>query len=384
MINYGRHFIDEQDINSIKKVLKSNFLTTGPATILFERKVKNYLKTKNFISCSSGTAALDLVFKVLNLGSKSNVIIPSINFIASYNLLRDKNVNIFLSDVDPKHGQMTKKTILECIKINNLKKIDALIPMYHGGYTGFYKDYLDLKKKYKFFIIEDACHAFGANYRINNKISGKIGDCKYSDFSTFSFHPVKTITTAEGGGVSFKSKKYDKEFKLIRSHGIKRTKKHWEYDVVKFGMNYRMSDLNAALGISQLNKVNKYIKYRRQIAINYLNKLKIYNNFYDLNFNTINQNSHHLFFLKIKKFRSNFNKNNLFKYLMKKKINAQFHYIPIYRFSIFKKNNYFKISGSEEFYKNTISLPIYYNLDKKKQEHIIKTLVKYANQKDKF
>jgi dTDP-4-amino-4,6-dideoxygalactose transaminase len=381
MIDYGKHFIDTQDVKSLNKVLKSSFLTTGPTTLLFERKIKNYLKTKNFISCSSGTAALDLVFKVLNFGPKSNIIMPSINFIAAYNLLREKKVNIYLSDVDPMHGQMTKQTILECIKINNLRKIDALIPMYHGGYTGFYKDYLDLKKKYKFFIIEDACHAFGANYRINKKTKGKIGDCKFSDFSTFSFHPVKTITTAEGGGVSFKNKIYDKDLKLIRSHGIKRTKKHWEYDVVRSGLNYRMSDLNAALGLSQLNKVNKYIKYRRQIAIRYLKKLKLYNKFYDFNFNTINQNSHHLFFLKIKNCKTYLIKNNLFKYLMKKKINAQYHYIPIYRFSNFKKKNHFKKKGSEEFYKKTLSLPIYYNLSKKKQEYVIKTLVNYADKK---
>ena len=316
MISYGKHFVDKSDIKAVSKVLKSPFLTSGPTIKKFEDNIKKYVKSNYFLSCSSGTAALDLVFRSLELKVNDNIIIPSINFIAAYNLLKEKKVNIFLADVDPDYGQITEKTMLECIKINKIKKIRALLVMYHGGYTGFKEQYIKLKKKYNFLLIEDACHAFGGEYKIKN-IKGKIGDSRFADFSTFSFHPVKSLTTAEGGGISIKNKKYFNKIKLLRSHGIKRSNKHWRYDVLFSGLNYRMSDVNAALGISQLKKIKLFLNYRRKISNIYLQSFKKYSHIVEVFPKNFNNSSCHLLFLKVKNKKKNF-KENFLMYLKKK------------------------------------------------------------------
>ena len=249
--------------------------------------------------------------------------------------------------------------------------------MYHGGYPENSKKFYDIKKKYNFFIVEDACHALGSEYKYKKK-SFKVGSCKHSDVSTFSLHPVKTITSGEGGIVTTNNIKIAKNIKLLRSHGILRNKKkYWEYDVLKHGFNYRLSDINCALGLSQLEKINFFLKKRKTIYKKYKLELQNFNPHLLLPKYSKNiKSSHHLFIINIMFDKIKKNKNHFLKYLNKNNILGQYHYIPIYKFSSYKEK-FFSFPGSEKYFKNSVSIPIYVNLSFKDQKKIIKTIKDY-------
>jgi len=378
-IPYGRQHIDKADKKSVLNSLSNDLITTGPVVIKFEKQIQKYFKCNYGYVCSSGTAAIHLA--MLSIGLKKNdiILMPAINFVASYNMASNIGLKIYLVDVDEFTGQVTPNKILECIKKNKLKKISALLVMFHGGYPENVNKFYDIKKKYNCFIIEDACHALGAKYKYKSNLF-KIGSCKHADVSTFSLHPLKTITSGEGGIITTKNSKIAKNIILFRSHGILRDKKmHWRYDVIKNGFNYRLSDINCALGLSQLTKVNFFLKKRKKIYEKYLNEFKNFNS--SLIIPEYSKNirpSFHLFIINILFKKLNKNKNHFMKYLMNKKIIAQQHYIPIYKFSIYKKKNV-SFNGSKKYYDNSISLPIYVDLDKKKQDQIIKIIKNYFN-----
>ena len=378
-IPYGRQFIDNNDKKLVLSALQNDLITTGPFVEKFEKKLKKYFKCKYSYVCSSGTAAIHLAMLSIGLKKDDIILMPAINFIASYNMAKTMQLNVFLVDVDEHTGQVTPKKILECINKNKLKNIKALITMYHGGFPENSKNFYEIKKKYNFFIIEDACHALGSEY-ISKNFSYSVGSCKHADISTFSLHPLKTITSGEGGIITTNSTSIAKNIRLFRSHGILRDKKmHWKYDVIKNGFNYRLSDINCALGLSQLIKVNFFLKKRKKIYEKYLKELQNFNS--NLIIPEYSRNitpSFHLFTINILFKKLNKNKSHFMKYLIDKKIIAQQHYIPIYKFSIYRKK-FFSFNGSEKHYNNSVSLPIYVDLDKKKQDKIIKTIKNYFN-----
>jgi dTDP-4-amino-4,6-dideoxygalactose transaminase len=302
------------------------------------------------------------------------IIMPAINFIAAYNMARLMDAKIFLADVDPLTGQMTPKTLLEAIKKYKLNKIKAILTMYLGGYPENVVEFYNIKKKYKCFLIEDACHAFGARYQFKNQ-KLYIGSCKHSDLAVFSFHPVKTITSGEGGVVTTNNKILANKVLLLRSHGIERkSNKHWEYNIQECGFNYRLSDINSALGLSQLNKIKRFINFRCKIYKNYKNFLINNRHIILPKYNQNNEPAFHLFLISLKN-NKKLIKEKFFYFIKKNKIQAQYHYIPIYRFSCYKKKiNYKKFPNSEYYFRNTISLPIYYKLDNKFLKKIIKFL----------
>jgi len=255
-IPYGKQFIDKKDKKLVLDSLSNDLITTGPYVERFEKELKKYFGSKHSYVCSSGTAAIHLAMMSLNLKKNDIILMPTINFIASYNMAKIMQLKVYLVDVNEYTGQVTPNKVLECIEQNKLKNIKALITMYHGGYPEYSKEFYDIKRKYNFFIIEDSCHALGAEYKYKNKLF-KVGSCKHSDVSTFSMHPVKTITSGEGGIITTNNTKIAKNIALFRSHGIfKNKKKYWEYDILKYGFNYRLSDINCALGLSQLKKIN--------------------------------------------------------------------------------------------------------------------------------
>ena len=265
LIPYGRQFIDKKDKISVLRSLSNDLITTGPYVKKFEHKIKKYLKCKYSYVCSSGTAAIHLAMLSINLKKDDIILMPAVNFIASYNMAMTMQLKVYLVDVDEYTGQITPNKIVECIKKNKLKKVKALISMYHGGFPESPKDFYDLKKRYKFFIIEDACHALGSSYNLRGK-SFKVGSCTHADISTFSLHPLKTITSGEGGIITTNNIKIAQNIRLYRNHGISRnTKEYWKYDILKFGFNYRLSDISCALGLSQLDKISIFVKKRKKI-----------------------------------------------------------------------------------------------------------------------
>jgi dTDP-4-amino-4,6-dideoxygalactose transaminase len=371
IIPYGRQYIDSQDIRFVSKALKEDLITTGHYVKKFETAVKNKLGSKFALTCSNGTSGLHLAFKAIDLKKNDIMVMPAINFVAAYNMSKIMGAKIFFADVDKFTGQMTPKTLLACIKKNKLKKIKAILTMYMGGYPENVLEFYKIKKKYKCFLIEDACHALGAKYKQNSK-NIYIGSCKHSDIAVFSFHPVKTITTGEGGLVTTNNNLFYKRILEFRSHGIIRDKKnyHWKYNIYEPGFNYRLSDINCALGISQLKNIDLFINYRSRIFKFYRQNLKKIENIFLPNYNIKNKSSYHLFIASIN-FKNN-TKNDLLNFYKKNKIMLQYHYIPVYKFSFFKKK--IELPNCEYYYKNTLSFPIYYNLSFKVLKKIINLL----------
>lgn len=376
IIPYGRQKISNQDVHQVSKSLKNDKITTGDMVVKFENKIKKFLECKYTSVCNSGTSAIFLSMQAINLKQNDIVIMPSINFIASYNVAKLFKAKIYLADVNRNTGQMSPQNIEECCKKFNLKKIKAIVVMYNGGYPENAENFLRIKKKYKCFIIEDACHAFGASYKVKKK-KYMIGSCKHSDISTFSLHPLKTITTGEGGIVTTNSKILDNNIKKYRSLGIERNlNKHWHYDVKLNGFNFRLNDFQCALGINQLKNVKKFLIERKKISEKYINKLKNVPYIKFVNQSEKYKSSNHLFLIHLKKPDLKL-KEKFIRFMLRNKIIIQFHYIPIYKFTIFKGN--FIKANSEIYYKSAVSLPIFCGFTLKEHNFVIKKIKFFFN-----
>ena len=376
-IPYGRQYIDKSDLLSVSKSLEQPLITTGNCVKSFEKKLSKFFRVKNALVCSSGTSALHLAFLASNIKKGDVIIMPAINFIAAYNMCSLIGAKIYLSDVDSETGQMTPKLLLECIKRNRIKKIKAFLTMYMGGFVENINEFYKIKKKFNCLFIEDACHAFGASYSYKKRLI-KVGACKHSDISTFSLHPLKPITTGEGGIITTNNNLIAKKIRYFRSHGIiKHPKFHWKYDVLNNGYNYRLSDINSALGVSQLNKINIFLKKRKKIYENYKKNLDHYKNLiYFPKYNLKNKPSFHLILININFKKIKINKDVFLNYLYKKNIISQFHYIPIYKYRIFKSKKT-KLKNSEDYHSKVLSIPIYHSLKSKDQIYVIDTIKKF-------
>ena len=285
-IFYSQHYIDQIDKASVLKSLSSNKnITSGKIQINFENNFSKYVGSKYSLSCSSGTAAIDMAMNSIELNKNDNVIIPAINFVAAANVCNQRGAKIFFADVDPKTGQMTPETLIKCIKENKIRKLKLFFSMYLGGAAKNIEGFSKIKKKYKSMWIEDACHALGGNYFFKNK-KYKVGNCKYSDISIFSLHPSKIITAGEGGVLTTNKKKFFMRAKNFRSHSmIKKIDKYNTfnfYEVYEPGNNYRISEINCSLALSQLMKISKFLKKRKEIVNYYKNELKYYKDYIEI------------------------------------------------------------------------------------------------------
>ena len=325
-ISYGKQFIDSNDIKIVGESLKEEFITTGNYVKKFEKEIKKISNSKFAYTCVNATAGLHLAFLSINLKKNDIVVMPAINFISAFRMANLLGAKIYLADVDPLSGQMTPETLKKCIKKNNLKKIKLILTMFLGGYPENANKFFALKKKYKCFLIEDACHAFGARYKINNKFI-PVGSCKHSDMCVFSFHPVKPITTGEGGAVTTNNRKIANEIALLRNHGIVKSGQYWNYDINKLGFNYRLSDLNCSLGVSQIKKLTLFIKKRKKIFSLYKDKFLKHSKYIKIFDSSKNLNSFHLILVSIDFNKLKYKKNHMLNYLNNKNIFPQFHLI---------------------------------------------------------
>jgi dTDP-4-amino-4,6-dideoxygalactose transaminase len=374
IIPYGRQHIDKSDIQEVAIALSKDKLTTGELTLKFEKKIGEFLNCKYSITCNSGTSALFIALNVLNLKKGDKIIMPSINFISSYSVAKFLGAKVYLADVDRFTGQMRPEDVENCCKKFGIKNFDILVVMYNGGYPQNAEKFKQLKNKYKCYIVEDACHALGSSYRYKKKYY-KVGSCKHSDICTFSLHPLKTITTGEGGIVTTNNKILFDKMKMIRSLGIKRSnKKHWEYDVLLKGLNLRLTDFQSALGLSQLKKINKFIQKRKKISLKYNEEIKKIKQISLPKFKNNYKSSHHLYIIHLQKQNMNL-KEKMIKFMLKNRVMLQYHYIPIYKFKIFQDKYINK--NAEIYYNNAISLPIYYSLHETDQNLIIRLLKKF-------
>ena len=383
-IPYGRQSISKKDSNEVVKSLSNDLITTGPYVKKFENLIKKTLKVKFALTCTSGTAALHLAFMSINLKKGDVIILPIINFIAASNLATMLQAKIYYADVCPNTGQMTPETLEACVKKNKLKDIKAVATMYLGGNPDNINNFYYLKKKHKFYLLEDACHALGSKYIYKGKIYN-VGCCIHSDICIFSLHPLKTITSGEGGIVTTNNLNIFNRLIKLKNGGIDRNdykKKinfpHWLYDIKYPGLNYRLSDINCSLGYSQLKKINKFVSKRKKIAKKYI---KFFNKFSNIiNFRSFEggkYSSWHLFIIVIDFEKINKKKVDLLNYLLKSNIIAQQHYMPIYKYSFYKSLRKKKFYGAEKYYKKAVSLPIYFNLTIKQVDYIKIQLYKF-------
>jgi UDP-4-amino-4,6-dideoxy-L-N-acetyl-beta-L-altrosamine transaminase len=336
LINYGKQFLDNTDISNVKKVLKSNFLTQGSEVEKFEAQLKKKLKAKYCSAVSSGTAALHLLGLALGWKKNDVVITTPLSFVATSNSILYAGAQPVFVDIDYKSGNLCPNNLNEKIKELKKKKkrIKAVIAIDYGGCPSEWRKLRSITKKNKILLINDGCHGLGA--KINKNFAYAI---KYADFVTYSFHPVKPITTGEGGAILTNDKFINDKIKKLRSHGItKNIKKYlWHNDMQELGYNYRITDFQCALGSSQLRKINKFTKGRKLIALFYNKKLKNLSNIECPEIPSNCESAYHLYPLKINFGKIRLKKNNFFKKLIKKGIKLQVHYIPIYRHSYYKK-----------------------------------------------
>jgi|TARA_B110000046_G_scaffold174489_1_gene198281 dTDP-4-amino-4,6-dideoxygalactose transaminase len=377
MISYGKHYIDQDDIKSVSDSLKSKYITQGPNVSLFEEQIKKIFKAKGTVAVSSGTAALHLSGIALNWKPNDLVLTVPLTFIATANAVLYSGAKLGLVDIDEKTLNIDLNLLEE--KIKNLrkkrKKIKSIIAVDYAGNPCEWGEIKYLSKKYGFTVINDNCHAIGSKYKKSIGYAAK-----YADLVTHSYHAVKNITTGEGGSVLSLDKKKIEKIKDLRTHGLKyfnSSKSKLFYDMQSLGFNYRLTDFQSALGISQLKKLNKFIHRRRQIA-------KIYDDAFQDNqklivppVSTHSTHSYHLYPLQIKFDEIKISKKDLFIEMKKNNIILQSHYLPIYRHSFYKKKfNYKDFPVSESFYKRQVSLPIYYSLKNTEVNKVIK-LIKY-------
>lgn len=370
IIPYSRQNLDHKDINSVIKVLKSSFLTQGPEVLKFEKKLANFVNAKYAVAFNSGTSALHAACFALGVKKNDAIWTSPISFVASANCALYCGAKINFVDIDLNTFNLDVNELEK--KLKKFKTPKILIPVHLAGNPCDMEKIYFLSKKYNFKIIEDASHALGSIYQ-----NTKIGSCRYSHITVFSFHPVKTITTGEGGAALCNDSELFKKLKSFSSHGIVKKIKNGilTNDQKWLGYNYRLSEINSILGYSQLGKINKFIKFRNKIAKIYLKEIKKEN----LNIRTqkITNNSissYHLFIIRVK------NKIKLLKEFTKNNFYTPTHYLPIYNHSFYKKFKFNKKNflKSERYYKEAISLPIFFGIKMKVIKKILEIIKKHA------
>jgi UDP-4-amino-4,6-dideoxy-N-acetyl-beta-L-altrosamine transaminase len=376
-IPYGRQDITQGDIDAVIEVLKSDFLTQGPCVPRFEKAVSMYCNSKYAMAVNSATSALHLACLSLGLGVDDWLWTSPITFVASANCGLYCGAKVDFVDIDPITYNLCpkalKKKLIQAEKLGKLPKI--VIPVHLCGQPCDMKSIHELSKEYGFKIIEDASHAIGGKY-----LNESIGNCKYSDITVFSFHPVKIITTGEGGIALTNSSKLAKNMSLLSSHGITRDPSQmtheadgeWYYQQVDLGFNYRMTDMQAALGLSQLERLDDYVSRRHELATRYDELLK------DLPLVTPYQHNDgysafHLYIIRLK----NRNKHKqVFEYLRKGGIGVNLHYIPVHTQPYYRQMDieFTDLEQSESYYKDAISLPLYPAMTEQQQDFVIESL----------
>ena len=384
MINYGRQSIDKKDIQSVVKVLKSDYLTQGPVVKKFETELSTYFKSKFALAVSSGTSALNISSKILKWKKNDIVFVSPITFLASSNCIEESGATPYFIDINLEDYSINLNLLEKKLK-EFKKRVKAVVVTDYAGHPADWIKIKRLKRKFKFKIINDNCHAMGAS------MNGNFGySSKYADITILSFHPVKAITTGEGGAILTNNKLLFEKAKNLRSHGVIRNKKlskkfgSWYYEMIELGGNYRLSDLNASLGSSQLKKINKFIKKRNYIAKFYNNLFKDETKFQIPKIRKNITHAFHLYPLLVNLKKIGKSKKEIFNQFKNYKINLQVHYIPINTQPYYKKKygmNKNDFKNSLNFYKKEISMPIYFGLTKKQLSYISKICKKIFNLK---
>lgn len=388
IIPYGKQEITDQDIDAVVRVLKSDFLTQGPEIAQFEDDFKKYVHAPYAVAVANGTAALHLAVLALGVKSGQTVLTSPITFAASANAVRYAGGNVDFIDINPETLVIDLQKLEEYLKQAEPGKVAGIIPVSFAGYPANTKAIKSIAEQYNCWVLEDACHAPGAHFAYENETIYS-GDCKYSDITVFSFHPVKHIATGEGGMITVKDPLRYERICELRTHGITRNPDKfqntsqlafgddahagypaWYMEMQQLGYNYRITDIQAALGISQLKRAEENLIRRKTIARRYneafkeLSQIHIYpSNFFE----------GHAFHLYVVGAESRF---ELYEFLKSRGIYCQIHYFPVHLMPYYQ-NLGFKPGDfpvSENYYKSCISLPMFPSLKNEEQEFIINSV----------
>lgn len=375
-IPYGRQYIDDLDIKSVNKALQNDFITQGKIVEKFEKKFAKYVGAKYAIAVSSCSAGLHISCLVFKNKKNKHIITSPITFASTANAILHSGKKPIFADINLEDANISIKSVK---KIINKYNVSGVIPVHFAGNPCDMEEFKFLCKLKNIFLIEDAAHALGSEY----KCGSMVGSCKYSDLTVFSLHPLKSITTGEGGVITTNNKLLYKKLKILRSHGIEKisnNQKPWWYNMDELGFHYRLTDFQCALGITQLNKLNKFVNKREQIFKKYYSSLKDIDNCQIILNKNINlKKSNHLFVLKINFKKIKKSKKDFINFLKDKGINTQVHYIPIPMLKYYKNLGYNmrNLNKAKEYYGQAVSIPIFYNLSPKIQDYIIKQIKRF-------
>ncbi|HEY9041588.1 MAG TPA: UDP-4-amino-4,6-dideoxy-N-acetyl-beta-L-altrosamine transaminase [Rheinheimera sp.] len=377
MIPYGRQHITQADIDAVNEVLQSDFLTQGPAVPAFEQRLTELTNARYAVAVNSATSALHIACLALGIGPGSRVWTSPISFVASANCARYCGADIDFVDVEPDSGNMAVDKLRQ--KLEAARSSDSLpqlvIPVHLAGSSCDMQQIHYLAKEFGFAVIEDASHAVGASYQ-----DEPVGSCRYSDITVFSFHPVKIITTAEGGMALTNNSELADKMRLLRSHGISRDESQmtepshgaWYYQQLVLGFNYRMTDIQAALGLSQSRRLLPIIQKRQLLAANYHRLLA------DLplslpQLDDINISAWHLFVIRLD---DKSKRQAVFNGLRDAGIGVNVHYIPIHTQPYYQQLGFDwgDLPVAEDFYERIISLPMFPELTGEQQQYVADTL----------
>ena len=386
MIPYGRQSINFWDVYEVVKQLRFHSLTQGQKTLDFEQYVAEYCGAKYAVAVSNATAGLQIALKSLDLEENSTVATSPISFVASSNSILYNNLKPYFVDIDLENGNISIEKLTELLQEG--LQISAIVPVHFAGQSCNMSALKELASKYNFKIIEDAAHALGGQHEDGSKV----GSCKFSDLTVFSMHPVKSITSGEGGIITTNNKEIYVKLLRLRSHGINKLDDRfvnqinsqtngetniWYYEMIQLGYNFRLTDIQSALALSQIKRLDRFVSKRRKIANQYFSLLKNIKHIKPLiQINEIEKSALHIFVLNIDFTKLNISRNQLMKKLRNKGIGSQVHYIPIpmqpyYRDLGFEPSDY---PNAMHFYNSTLSIPIFPKLKKRNVKKICAVL----------
>ena len=369
-IPYGRQNIDNKDIDAVVSTLKSDYLTQGPKVREFEEKFAEYVGVKYAVSVNNATSGLHLSVLALNISKGDRVITTSITFAASANCVRYAGGEVWFADIDPDTYLLDINSVKELIESKPKGFFKGIIPVDFAGLPVNMEEFRVLAESNDLWIIEDACHAPGGYFMDSKSEKNFCGNGNYADIGVFSFHPVKHIACGEGGMLTTNSKELYEKLMLLRTHGITKENMEenhggWYYEMIELGFNYRLTDFQSALGITQLVKNKKGVARRNEISSIYKKAFEGRIKFQELPSKTYN--AHHLFIIEVD------NRKKLYDFLHSKGIFAQIHYIPIHTLPYYKSIDYqdADLSNAEKYYSKCISLPMYPTLSNDEQNFVI-------------
>lgn len=374
-LSYGKQSIDEADIEAVVETLRSPFLTQGPKVVEFEQSVADYVGAKYAVAFSNGTAALHGACYAAGIGAGDEVITTPITFASTSNAILYCGGTPVFADID----SQTYNIDPEEIKKNITSKTKAIIPVDFTGQPVNLDEIMTIAEEHKLIVIEDGAHSFGASYK-----GRKIGS--QAHMTMFSFHPVKPITTAEGGVITTDSEEYYEKLKLFRSHGISKTpyaveQGDWYYEMTELGFNYRMTDIQAALGLSQIKKIDKFINIRREIADIYQEALDQFPGVILPKQLDGTNSGWHLYIIQLDQAVLNKTRKEIFNEMRTCNIGVHVHYIPVYWHPYYEQLGFSKgiCNVAESWYEGALTLPIFPSMEKSDVNNVIEILKSTLN-----